>query len=106
VNYCHCKGIAHRDIKTENILMTTTDTSAPIEIKLIDFGLACPFNMPEVKNKVVGTMLYMAPEILKKKCNYDGKEDMWAVGIVFYMILTGCIPYMEKDMGRLAETIR
>jgi calcium-dependent protein kinase len=66
VNYLHNKGIAHRDIKTENILMSDKDTSATIEIKLIDFGLACPFNSPEIKNKVAGTMLYMAPEILKK----------------------------------------
>ena len=56
--------------------MANKDTAAPIEIKLIDFGLACPFNALEVRNKVVGTMLYMAPEILKKECNYDGKEDM------------------------------
>ena len=86
--------------------MTSQDNSDPIEIKLIDFGLACPFNSPENKNKVVGTMLYMSPEILKRQSPYDGKSDMWAIGIVFYMMITGCIPYIEKDMGRLAETIR
>ena len=62
MNYIHHQKICHRDIKVENIIVNKAKNS----IKLIDFGLASQFDKGD-KNKVLGTLLYMAPEVLLKK---------------------------------------
>jgi serine/threonine protein kinase len=51
----------------------------------------------EGMNRVVGSMLYMAPEILINESPYDEKCDLWSIGIVLYIMLTGCIPYTERE---------
>lgn len=92
VTHCHHRGIVHRDIKLENILMDTYG-----RIKLIDFGL-CDFVM-DVGNSTrfcidsVGSPAYISPEVLAGK-PYDGfKADVWSSGVVLYALLFGCFPF-------------
>ena len=100
MNYCHKKSICHRDIKAENVIIAKDNT-----IKIIDFGLACKFKPEEGMNRCIGTMLYMAPEIARKK-QYNEKSDMWAIGIVIFVMLTGRIPYREREPTKLNRLVK
>jgi serine/threonine protein kinase len=102
VMHCHGKGIAHRDIKLENILMDKHGNT-----KLIDFGL-CDFVM-DVGNKIrlcvdsVGSPAYISPEILTGK-PYDGfKADVWSCGVVLYALLFGCFPFSAAQYKLLVS---
>ena len=98
--YCHSQGICHRDLKPENILFLNKNPDSPI--KIIDFGLSKIFGeiKPIMKgNKVeknimslrVGTAYYMSPEVLQG--NYDNKCDIWACGVILYIMLCGYPPF-------------
>jgi len=100
--HCHQKGIAHRDVKLENILMDKLGN-----IKLIDFGL-CDF-VNDVGNKTrlcvdsVGSPAYISPEILTGK-PYDGfKADVWSCGVVLYALLFGCFPFSTSQYKLLVS---
>ena len=81
--YCHKKGVVHRDIKLENILINQSKV-----IKLIDFGFSVAISPGSKLNIFCGTPSYMAPEIVNKK-EYDFAVDLWAAGILLFKILTG-----------------
>ena len=86
----HSAGVIHRDIKAENILITTNGT-----VKVTDFGLAKDLNS-ELKltadGAMIGTPLYMAPEIGRVK-EIDGRVDIYSLGVTFYYLLTGIQPF-------------
>jgi calcium-dependent protein kinase len=89
LQYMHSKGVTHRDIKLENIMI---DRSG--EIKLIDFGLATKYQSEEYANltDTVGTLYSMAPEVLEGTY-YDYKADLWSVGVVTYLLLSKKQPF-------------
>ncbi len=86
----HATGVIHRDIKAENILITTGGI-----VKVTDFGLAKDLNS-ELKltadGAMIGTPLYMAPEIGRVK-EIDGRVDIYSLGVTFYYLLTGVQPF-------------
>ncbi len=86
----HVAGVIHRDIKAENILVTTSGV-----VKVTDFGLAKDLNS-EMKltadGAMIGTPLYMAPEIGRVK-EIDGRVDIYSLGVTFYYLLTGVQPF-------------
>ena len=88
LGHIHSKGILHRDIKLDNILIDKHG-----KIKLCDFGVS--WKMPE-KGKVyehIGTPAYLAPEIIKEK-GYNGfGADVWSLGVMTYIALTGEVPF-------------
>lgn len=77
----------HRDLKPENIVL-----EKGLNIKIIDFGTATEFDPEEGLNIVVGTPFYMAPEVLDLQ-NYNEKSDMWAIGVILFILLTGTTPF-------------
>ena len=72
----------HRDLKLENILLASKES---LNIKVIDFGFACPFNKA---TKRLGSPHYMSPEVINKQ-PYNEKIDVWSIGVIAYMLLTG-----------------
>ena len=88
----HIKGIVHRDIKSDNILVASVDN---LEIKLTDFGLSIYLDK-SLDNDILGTPLYMAPELIKSQ-KYDSKIDIWSAGIVSYILLSGKLPFTGKN---------
>eukprot|EP01129_Flabellula_baltica_P005738 TRINITY_DN2096_c0_g1_i1.p1 TRINITY_DN2096_c0_g1~~TRINITY_DN2096_c0_g1_i1.p1 ORF type:complete len:358 (-),score=45.60 TRINITY_DN2096_c0_g1_i1:43-1116(-) len=88
--YMHSSGIAHRDLKLENIVLM--NDQCPLEIKIIDFGLSIDINRT-VPCYPCGSPEYLAPEILLSK-PYDGTAaDMWAIGVITFMLLGGYPPF-------------
>jgi len=103
VNYLHKKGIAHRDLKPQNLLLKSKDDDALI--KIADFGFACRVHTPMSLTKRCGTPTYVAPEILKN-IPYDQSSDMWSVGVILYVLLCGYPPFAHENQSTLFEKIR
>lgn len=89
IEYLHCLGLAHRDLKLENILLDRTGY-----IKITDFGLCKRLRGRTWSN--VGTPCYMAPEILHNK-GYDVAVDWWSIGIIIYEIVFGQPPFFHDN---------
>lgn len=104
VSYLHSRDIVHRDIKPENVLFVEQfDGLSPV--KLIDFGLAArhPRGCAPL-NKRVGTPQYMAPEVLRG--SYGRECDLWSVGVVAFLLLSGRQPFGGFSSGDTFERIR
>ena len=99
VNYMHEKKIAHRDLKPQNILMESKDPNN-LTIKVSDLGFSCYYNEEGMKH-VMGTPLFMAPEFFARR-SYTSKVDIWAIGVITYLMLTGCLPF-KAPVGRQLE---
>ena len=95
ITYCHKMNIIHRDIKPENIMITNREKNGCLQVKLIDFGTAKMFEKGHQEKKYVGSSYYMAPEIIKR--NYDEKCDIWSIGVILYILLTGRPPFDGND---------
>ena len=85
----HSKGIIHRDIKSENIMVTETD-----QVKVMDFGLAKLRGSIKLtkSSSTVGTLAYMAPENIQGQ-EIDARTDIFSFGVVLYEMLTGQLPF-------------
>ena len=92
INYCHNKNICHRDLKPENLLYLKDGPEKDNIIKVIDFGLSQ--NANKLKSKV-GTAYYVSPEVLRG--NYTEKCDIWSVGVILYLLLTGEPPFNGQN---------
>ena len=119
VAYIHGMGIVHRDLKLENILFSSEDPMSPI--KIIDFGFGVfmgknnekegetdlkKYGYKRLKSKV-GTLYYISPEIIKG--NYDEKCDIWACGVILYILLAGYPPFAgntDKEVYNLITNIK
>jgi len=102
--YCHEHGVAHRDIKLDNILYESNAPGA--EPKLIDFGYACQLTEQSMTSQL-GTPSYMAPELWERRAarHYDEKVDLWALGVVDYMLLSGHRPWHHESMNKKRRMI-
>ncbi|EEF43192.1 CBL-interacting serine/threonine-protein kinase 1 [Ricinus communis] len=103
VSYCHNKGVFHRDLKLENVLV-----DAKGNIKISDFGLsALPqhFRDDGLLHTTCGSPNYVAPEILSNR-GYDGAtSDTWSCGVILYVILTGYLPFDDRNLAVLYQKI-
>ncbi len=94
LEYIHLNGIAHRDIKLENILLTSDNS-----LKLTDFGLSAKMKSGEFFHGFTGTLRYSDPEILKDK-NYSPElSDIWSAGVILFSFLSGHLPYDDDCFG-------
>ncbi len=91
VNYCHSQNIIHRDIKMENILINEQR-----QIKLIDFGFSVQIGLENKLTVYCGTPSYMAPEIHSKKDYFGPPVDVWALGVMLYVMSCGRFPFKGK----------
>ncbi|KAJ3218190.1 Serine/threonine-protein kinase ulk3 [Dinochytrium kinnereticum] len=109
VLFLHDRSIIHRDLKTENILLSgNTDKSHRPILKISDFGIADwtdEISAGPTNQGAVGTLMYVAPEILKKQ-PHDGRSDIWSLGIIFFEMLQGAPPFAAaKSLDRLLKLI-
>ncbi|XP_067680184.1 serine/threonine-protein kinase D3-like isoform X2 [Haliotis asinina] len=94
LKHLHNKSIVHCDLKPENVLLSS-ETAFP-QVKLCDFGFARIIGEKSFRRSVVGTPAYLAPEVLKRK-GYNRSLDMWSVGVVVYVSLSGTFPFNEDE---------
>uniref|UniRef100_A0A669D9E1 Serine/threonine-protein kinase n=1 Tax=Oreochromis niloticus TaxID=8128 RepID=A0A669D9E1_ORENI len=94
LRHLHFKNIVHCDLKPENVLLASAD-SFP-QVKLCDFGFARIIGEKSFRRSVVGTPAYLAPEVLRNK-GYNRSLDMWSVGVIIYVSLSGTFPFNEDE---------
>jgi len=97
VNYLHDRQIVHRDLKLENFLF---ETKAYEYVKLIDFGMARYWSNNRNMKLACGTVGYVAPECLNE--DYTIKCDMWAMGVITYVLLCGDMPFKGSEPEQIA----
>uniref|UniRef100_A0A914UV16 protein kinase C n=1 Tax=Plectus sambesii TaxID=2011161 RepID=A0A914UV16_9BILA len=102
LRYLHSKGIAHCDLKPENVLLSDMKSNYP-QTKLCDFGYARFIGDTQFRKTIVGTPAYLAPEVLQKR-GYNKSLDMWSVGVIIYVTLSGTFPF--NDGEEIADQIQ
>lgn len=103
VSFLQTKGLIHRDIKPENIIVCKTG------LKICDFGLSIFYDELNPPDEFIGTLDYLAPEIIKCRgpdaSPYCPSVDLWSLGIVIYEIFTGTTPFYNQDIKTTALNI-
>ena len=95
IRYCHKMRVIHRDIKPENIMIVGRENNGCLHVKLIDFGTAKIFEEGNMQKGLVGSSYYIAPEVIRR--NYDESCDVWSIGVIMYIMLTGFPPFYGSD---------
>ncbi|CAG9538480.1 unnamed protein product [Cercopithifilaria johnstoni] len=96
LDYLHNLNIVHRDVKPENLLVYICPFTGDLRLKLADFGLAVEMNNDEPLRVICGTPTYVAPEVLAE-LGYDHKVDLWAAGVILYVLLCGFPPFQSAS---------
>ncbi|XP_072328865.1 NUAK family SNF1-like kinase 1 isoform X1 [Scyliorhinus torazame] len=100
IHYCHKKGIVHRDLKLENILLDEN-----FNVKLADFGLSNLYHKDQLLETYCGSPLYASPEIVNG-FPYQGPEvDCWALGVLLYTLVYGTMPFDSRSYKTLIQQI-
>lgn len=101
INYIHTMNIAHRDLKCENILITSN-----YNVKITDFGFARNVRSKDrdiLSETYCGSLSYAAPEVLKGVPYLPKFADMWSLGIILYTMLNKALPFNETSVKKLYE---
>ncbi len=100
IEFAHLNGIAHRDLKLENILLNSNNV-----LKIADFGLASQLKEGKFMKTCCGTIRYADPEILKGR-RYSGElSDVWSCGIILFTMLCGYLPFEDDVYGIILKKI-
>ncbi|KAF4694650.1 hypothetical protein FOZ60_007617 [Perkinsus olseni] len=102
VHYCHKQNICHRDLKLENWVYADSSENAPL--RLIDFGFSKVFTQNQPMTAMHGTVYYVAPEVLEG--SYDSKCDVWSIGVIVYMILSGAPPFGGATDAQIINNVK
>eukprot|EP01029_Cantina_marsupialis_P027801 TRINITY_DN774017_c0_g1_i1.p1 TRINITY_DN774017_c0_g1~~TRINITY_DN774017_c0_g1_i1.p1 ORF type:complete len:364 (+),score=96.45 TRINITY_DN774017_c0_g1_i1:147-1238(+) len=100
LKYCHKMGVAHRDLKPENLLLD--ETKAYTTVKICDFGMSKVFD--NGMKTFCGSPLYTAPEIFIDG-DYGKECDMWSVGVILFLLLSGTLPFYSDNFTELQKLI-
>jgi serine/threonine protein kinase len=101
LNYAHNEGVVHRDIKAANILVLPG-----MKVKIMDFGIArLPSSDLTQSGQFIGTPNYMSPEQIDGKTQVDGRSDLFSLGVIFYMLLTGERPFSGDSFNTVSYRI-
>lgn len=102
LTYIHHNGIGHRDLKPENLLCSTSKGDV---VKIADFGLSKDFSDGKTAMKTCcGSPSYVAPEVLEG-LTYDHECDIWSLGVITYVLLSGCLPFFGDTQDELFQKI-
>jgi serine/threonine protein kinase len=109
VAQAHALGIVHRDLKPSNLFIAKRPNGTPI-LKVLDFGISKITNtladgsVTSTKT-MLGSPVFMSPEQLRSAKKVDHRTDIWAIGVVFYHLLTGGFPYEAESIGELFAAV-
>lgn len=98
--HCHAKGIVHRDIKLDNILLDSNKN-----VKIVDFGFSVPFERDQLLKKACGSPSYAAPEIVSRRQYSPTPVDVWSFGVVLYAMMCGYFPFQGANSQELCRKI-
>ncbi|RMG40610.1 MAG: hypothetical protein D6725_03085 [Planctomycetota bacterium] len=112
--YAHRKGLVHRDVKPANLLVTRPTRHEPLQVKILDFGLAltCGDDWGDAdlthSNQIFGTVDFISPEQARSAHAVDARSDIFSLGCTLYYLLTGTLPFggssvMEKITARFTD---
>lgn len=101
IEYIHRHGIIHRDIKSNNIKISSQG-----QVKLLDFGIAKGQTSQQLTQvgSVIGTLQYLAPELIRGG-TADERGDIWALGVLLYEMVAGRVPFEATTVGDLCDKI-
>lgn len=110
LRFCHQLGIHHRDLKLENLMLTSRD-EATMSVKIADFGLSdLQTNPTGLSGTRCGSPLYAAPELMTDGAAPAGynasKSDVWSAGVILYALLASALPFDAEDIGGLVRLIQ
>lgn len=99
LNACHCQNVAHRDIKPSNIMLDENQ-----RVKLCDFGISSQQDTAMIE-RFDGSLPFVSPEIIQRKPYDPKKADIWALGITFYYLVVGKLPWYYRSREELINQI-
>ena len=100
VKYCHTQGVVHRDLKAENLLLDSDNN-----IKLADFGFSNFFSRDRLLSTWCGSPPYAAPELFEGKQYVGPKADIWSLGVVLYVLVSGSLPFDGATLQELRSRV-
>jgi len=107
LSYCHARGVIHKDLKPENVMLST-DKGTPVQdmhVVVVDFGLAEMFDNPTDRSSVIsGTPPYMAPEVWKG--NFSKSCDIWSTGCMLFFMLSGRLPFLASKLEDFPKAVQ
>lgn len=98
----HAEGVAHRDLKHLNILVSMKGTSP--KVKITDFGMAARLKAGQTITKMAGTISFMSPEIVLEKPS-DFKTDIWSLGVILYALICSRAPFCAAEREEMVRQI-
>ncbi|XP_068620316.1 hormonally up-regulated neu tumor-associated kinase-like [Battus philenor] len=93
VRHMHARGVVHRDLKMENIMLDSTKQF----IKIVDFGLSNVWNITGALCTPCGSLEYAAPELFVDGRRYGPEVDLWSIGVIVYGMVTGSLPFTDAE---------
>ncbi len=100
IKYCHTHGVVHRDLKAENLLLDSDNN-----IKLADFGFANYYSSSNLLSTWCGSPPYAAPELFEGKQYVGPKADIWSLGVVLYVLVSGSLPFDGVTLQELRSRV-